>query len=872
MIAKPSKPAKAARVRGLVLTAEDSREEYRRKLARIALDSLVQFVGLLDVDGTVLEINQATLDAAGIVLSDVEGKPFSASHWWQVSEEANAPLRDAIKRAALGEVVRWDAPIRRRADGEDIGILDISLAPVRDDQGQVVFIAVQGHDITERETSTRELARRCHESESHKRLYETVLSNTPDLVYVFGRDHRFTFANQALLNMWGRTLEQSVGKSLLEIGYEPWHAAMHEREIEQVIATKKPVRGEVSFPHATLGRRIYDYIFAPVINADGEVESVAGTTRDITDRNLAEEALRQRTAQFETLLNEAPMGVYLIDSNFRISAVNPTAKPFFGVIPDLIGRDFDEVIHILWAKDYADELVRRFRHTLQTGEPHITLESGERRRDRGVDEFYEWRISRIPLPDGRFGVVCYFRDISAQVQARKEMAESEMRFRAMVNASSDVVYRMNPDWSELLDLRGRDFIADTEDPSRTWLKKYIHPDDQTNVMQAAAQAVKNRSVFELEHRVLRLDGTVGWIFSRAIPLFDGDGEIVEWFGAASDVTGRKLAQEALRESEARFRLIVESAQDFAIFTADFEGRVTSWNSGAERILGYAAGEILGRSGAVLFTPEDQAAGWPDIEMRTALAEGNAESERWHVHKGGSLFWASGLMMPLRGEGGSVRGFLKILRDHTDKRREEEQRKLLLDELNHRVKNTLSTVQSVAMRTMRSVRSPMEFQQAFGSRLMALSQAHDLLTRGNWLGAELGDVVRQTLSPYFDRTERRVKYGGVALKLRPNAAVMLNLVLHELATNAAKYGALSKAAGQVSVTWTIDHDGRRGEAEILWQESGGPLVQAPSRTGFGATLIRRGVSEELEGDVELEFASSGVTCRIRFPIEENVVVA
>ena len=207
--------------------------------------------------------------------------------------------------------------------------------------------------------------------------------------------------------MWGRTLEQSVGKSLLEIGYEPWHAAMHEREIEQVIATKKPIRGEVSFPHATLGRRIYDYIFAPVINADGEVESVAGTTRDITDRNLAEEALRQRTAQFETLLNEAPMGVYLVDSNFRISAVNPMAKPVFGVIPDLIGRDFDEVIHILWAKDYADELVRRFRHTLQTGEPHITLESGERRRDRGVDEFYGYRCRMAA--SGWFAIFAIFQ-------------------------------------------------------------------------------------------------------------------------------------------------------------------------------------------------------------------------------------------------------------------------------------------------------------------------------------------------------------------------------------------------------------------------------------------------------------------------------
>jgi len=131
------------------------------------------------------------------------------------------------------------------------------------------------------------------------RLYEAILSSTPDLIYVFDRDYRFLFANKALLEMWGRTLDESLGKPLSELGYEPWHAAMHEREIDQVVATGQPVRGEVAFPHATLGRRIYDYIFVPVFNADGDVEAVAGTTRDITDLKNAEEALRAATRAAE---------------------------------------------------------------------------------------------------------------------------------------------------------------------------------------------------------------------------------------------------------------------------------------------------------------------------------------------------------------------------------------------------------------------------------------------------------------------------------------------------------------------------------------------------------------------------------------------
>jgi PAS domain S-box-containing protein len=152
---------------------------------------------------------------------------------------------------------------------------------------------------------------------------------------------------------------------------------------------------------------------------------------DFIERAQAEGAVRQRTVQFEMLLNAAPLGVYLVDADFRIRQVNPTALAVFGDIPDLIGRDFDEVIHRLWSQAYADEIVRLFRHTLDTGEPYMAPERSEERRDRGVTEYYEWQIHRIPLPDGRYGVVCYFRDISAQVSARQTIAESESRYRQL---------------------------------------------------------------------------------------------------------------------------------------------------------------------------------------------------------------------------------------------------------------------------------------------------------------------------------------------------------------------------------------------------------------------------------------------------------
>lgn len=146
------------------------------------------------------------------------------------------------------------------------------------------------------------------------------------------------------------------------------------------------------------------------------------------------EALRRSETQLQTLFDEAPLGVYLVDADFRIRRVNTAALPVFGNIPDLIGRDFDEVIHILWSQAYADELVERFKHTLETGQPYFVAERIEQRRDRGVTEYYEWQINRITLPEGGYGVVCYFRDVSAAVLARQAIAESEEKYRTLFEA------------------------------------------------------------------------------------------------------------------------------------------------------------------------------------------------------------------------------------------------------------------------------------------------------------------------------------------------------------------------------------------------------------------------------------------------------
>ena len=202
----------------------------------------------------------------------------------------HARVRAAIRQAVSNKETFELEHLVVRPDGTPGWTLSRAV-PILDFAGDIVEWFGTARDVTAQKHSEEELARVTVESERQRRLYETILSATPDLVYVFDLAHRFSYANEALLAMWGKTWDQAIGRTFLDLGYEPWHASKHDEEIEQVVATKRPVRGEVPFT-GTGGRRIYDYIFVPVFGAGGDVEAVAGTTRDITDRKRMEEELR----------------------------------------------------------------------------------------------------------------------------------------------------------------------------------------------------------------------------------------------------------------------------------------------------------------------------------------------------------------------------------------------------------------------------------------------------------------------------------------------------------------------------------------------------------------------------------------------------
>lgn len=470
--------------------------------------------------------------------------------------------------------------------------------PYRTADDRIAGVVLTFLDITEQKRAEAKIARLAEDSERQRRVYETVLTNTPDFVYVFSLDHRVLYANESLIKMWGRGYEGAIGKTFLEIGYEPWHAEMHDREIDQVRATRQPIRGEVPF-HGANGRRMYDYIFVPVLGADGEVEAVAGTTRDVTDRKQTEDQLRRNHDTFFSLIQKTPFGVFVVDADFCLRQVSQGAQKVFETVRPLAGRDFADVLRTVWTEPFASEAILRFRHTLDTGEPYSSPSTVEQRADRGTVEAYDWRIERIGLPDGRYGVVCYFYDLSERQRWEATLRDSEERLRLAAEAAELGIWSWQPEGDVVAWQNDRPYeifaLSRTEPPvtAARFQAEFLHPDDLSIFTEAFSRTERGKVPLSCECRIRRTDGEIRWVAFTG-QVVDG-AEKLRLIGTVQDITDRKKAEEAIRVSEARHSLTVMLADTIHPLSDPLAvqaeaSRLLGQRLGANRVLYF---EVLG---------------------------------------------------------------------------------------------------------------------------------------------------------------------------------------------------------------------------------------------------------------------------------------
>ncbi|MFN4143682.1 sensor histidine kinase [Aestuariivirga sp.] len=401
---------------------------------------------------------------------------------------------------------------------------------------------------------------------------------------------------------------------------------------------------------------------------------------------------------------------------------------------------------------------------------------------------------------------------------------------------------------------------------RDLLPGLIHPDDMPLVQERISALRPNSpdALPDVEYRMRRKDGAWVWLLSRdRVFARDENGRPTQILGVATDITSRKRSEEQLQASEERFRGIFENAP-IGISISDMEGNFVQCNPAYERMLGYDMAELRNLPFSTLVHPDDRAANLAEMDRLVRQEVPHFEIFNRSVHKSGRTVWVHKVILLLRDRMGQPVNMVALLTDMTERKRSEEQIRLLMREVNHRSKNLLAVVQSVARQTA-AYGDPETFAERFAERLQGLAASHDLLVHNAWQGVVLADLVRSQLAHLEDLVGRRIALSGPELHINATAAQSLGMALHELAVNAGKHGALSGAEGRVEISWRLLGDAPEEMIELSWREHGGPPVAPPRRAGLGTLILTRLAEQSLGARVVLKHEAEGLSWTLTAPL-------
>jgi PAS domain S-box-containing protein len=589
-------------------------------------------------------------------------------------------------------------------------------------------------------------------------------------------------------------------------------------------------------------------------------------------------ANREADEQFRLMVaGVTDVAIFTLDNAGKVNSWNRGAEK-------IIGYSAEDILGLPHATLFTDE---DRRHRIPQQELQLAEQNGSADNTRWLvrknGERY-WADGVLTSVRDDAGALAGFtkilRDATRNKRTQDELQKTEAKLRIALKAA-----RMGTwDWEidsnrdtldgnlrNLFGLRPGEEVKTIED-----FYSRIHPNDREHVIAAFERTRRDGIHLDTEFRVMRPDGTHRWLMDQGDVLVDGDGKPRRMTGACVDITERKQAQEALRESEERFRLFVNGVRDYALFQMDENASIVSWNDGAERVLGYTAAEIIGQPSSVIFVPEDVAAGQPEREIAEALRNGRAADERWHLRKDGTRFWCSGVLTRIDDEHGNRRGFAKIMRDETERMHAKEQltsslaeKEALLKEIHHRVKNNLQVITSLL--TLQSDTVPDDntrhmFEEAV-NRVRTIGDIHELLYRSPDLALVDFNLylsrIAESLSSFYgsDRNRIAVRVDARDAKLDLAKAIPCGLIVNELLTNSLKHAFPDGNSGEIRVA--LRCEGRGCLLEVADNGVGAPPgLTIENTTTLGLKLVSV-LAQQLGGQVQLE-RDAGTRFLITFP--------
>ena len=583
--------------------------------------------------------------------------------------------------------------------------------------------------------------------------------------------------------------------------------------------------------------------------------------RETVSPQPASSLLRDGKRQMRFVAGKGPVAIAYCDTEGRYRFVNKHYAERHGLTPEqVIGKHIPEVVgQQAWAtfEPYFSQCLggKAIEFELEIDLPYRPNER------QFVHCYYEpdWRGAKVA------GLIAAITNITSLKRAEAALHESEVAFRAMFDFSSVGKIAVDPETSRFLRVNAAMCklvgYSEAELLGRSVLD-ITHPEDRDGSRELGERLVAGESdVFDVEKRYVHKDGKAVWARTTVNVIRDASGRPLRNIAVIQDINARKQAEQDLYASKARLQLALDAAQ-LGWWEFDPLRRVLFWDERAQRICDYVGNELAIEEFLKRVHPDDIERFWAVRGAALDPADPKPYANEYRIlRRDGKVRWVESRGRAyFEGEGFERRlvSFVGVVQDITERREREEREHLLLREINHRAKNMLSVVDVIAHQT--AAKSPEDFIERFSERIQALSANQDLLVRNEWDGVEIADLVRAQLAHFADLIGPRIVVHGPKLRLNPASAQAIGLALHELATNAGKYGALSTDIGRVDIGWRTEGD----TLTMSWTEHDGPPVPAPKQHGFGTIVIEAMAGYSVDGAVDLHYAPTGVTWRLTCP--------